>query len=123
MKHMHNPVCIALAFVGALFATAWPSSAADTPESMHTTCPPDLDPPPMEDPTECAAISVRRTDLAAKMALVWGPLAAGARHAVAAAASAPVSRTGGMLKIRSAANGPNGHPAFIVAAGAHGPVR
>ncbi|MBQ2628807.1 MAG: RHS repeat protein, partial [Kiritimatiellae bacterium] len=86
-------------------------------ETCHSDCEDNVD-DNTDDNTKCDSISAKGTDLAAKMAAVWGPLGGGA-----AKSGAPALRTGGMLKLRCAGHGPNGLPASFQVAGAYGPVR
>ena len=86
-------------------------------EKCHSDCEDNVD-DNTDDNTKCDSITAKGNDLAAKMAAVWGPLGGGA-----AKSGAPASRTGGMLKLRCAGNGPNGLPASFQVAGAYGPVR
>ena len=104
--------------IGALSPLA--AVGADA-EVCYGDCPEDVE-AETENTTDCASISVRGTDLASRMEAVWGPLAPAARQTGGSAAPL-ASRTGGTLKVRSAGNGPNGHPAFIFCNGAYGPVR
>ena len=104
-----------VAAAGSMFVV--PAAYGAEVEACHSDCEDNLD-DNTDDKTECVAISAKGTDLAAKMAAVWGPLGGGA-----AKSGAPSSRTGGMLKLRCAGNGPNGLPASFQVAGAYGPVR
>ena len=60
-------------------------------ETCHSDCEDNVD-DNTDDNTKCDSISAKGTDLAAKMAAVWGPLGGGA-----AKSGAPALRTGGML--------------------------